>query len=371
MSKKLLSAFLLVGMVAGSTNAFASRARQSVLGTGEAGAIVQDGSLYYDHVYNIFYNPAYVNDFKNWAIIEKSNGVNSAAPAAVGGGQGGFVASLMNLNLGVYLNRASSQTSAYTASNPALYRPIDVILGGDMGVKWGLGLTYGGAVANGGSVSDLVVRAGISVADFEPFVNFKVIGKEKIGTVENKHKDMTFGFRYRLGEFVPYAAYRTNKLETAGTTPNGKTAAFTVGTGRTTKLGEGARLLYGIAFVQNKVSESVGNAADVKRNVVPLDIGVEGDATSWLTLRAGLQYRIMDKASGNGAGTQGGTQIDATRGRIGATVHVNKVDVDWALGNTGAAGTTENTAAGVSALDSQTIGFDNGMFTQLSLAYRW
>ena len=66
MNKKIISALVLAGMIMGS-NAFASRSRLNVMGTGGAAA----GSFYYDHIYNIFYNPSYINDMKNYVIFEK------------------------------------------------------------------------------------------------------------------------------------------------------------------------------------------------------------------------------------------------------------------------------------------------------------
>ena len=57
------------------------------------------GTFYMDDAYNMFYNPAYVTDAKNWAIIEKSNATgggyyNNATTPTNGSGttaQGGAV----------------------------------------------------------------------------------------------------------------------------------------------------------------------------------------------------------------------------------------------------------------------------------------
>src|SRR5689334_20085955 len=127
MSKRLLTLFLVVGVLAGS-NAFASRARTSVMGTGEGAiGVIGHGSYYYDDNYNIFYNPSYANDFKNWAAIEKNGGGTKA--------EGGFVASVSNLNVGVFLDRPGAVVGTYTN---APVRPIDIIVAGDAGLKWGV-----------------------------------------------------------------------------------------------------------------------------------------------------------------------------------------------------------------------------------------
>src|SRR4051812_11077428 len=102
MSKRILAVALVLGILATST-AFASRSRTSVLGTGDNGMFLSGGTFFYDDARNIFYNPAYVNDFKNWGIIEKSNFVSGAGATVVGtSAEGGFVSSLSSFNLGVY-----------------------------------------------------------------------------------------------------------------------------------------------------------------------------------------------------------------------------------------------------------------------------
>src|SRR3954453_12136441 len=99
MSKRILALALAFGILA-TSNAFASRSRTSVLGTGDGGLFLNGGTFFYDDARNIFYNPAYVNDFKNWGIIEKSNYVSGAGGTQLGtSAEGGFVSSLSSFNL--------------------------------------------------------------------------------------------------------------------------------------------------------------------------------------------------------------------------------------------------------------------------------
>jgi hypothetical protein len=370
MKKQIISAIVLAGMVIGSTSAFASRARQNVMGT-DATGIVGAGAMHYDTMYNIFYNPAYVNDFKNWAIVEKG--------AATSSNEGGFVSSMMNFNVGVFMNRAGAFAAPANSVVPAyttLVRPIDLVVGGDQGVKWGFGATY--ANENGTGVgtpgtntqTNLTLRAGVSINNFDPFISYRVIGKDKpIGAApaEVTNKDMTAGLRYRYGEWTPYAAYRTGEAETATATPavRGKFTGMLLGVGRDAKLGEGARLVYGLAYGRT-ASKDLAPTPLTKSTatIMPINMALEGDVASWITLRAGMRYDLMNKLSGNttaalaGAGTQTGT----VSARIGATIHANKFDFDWAFGQ----GT-----AGTGNIDSDSFGFDGGTFTNASLSYKW
>src|SRR5262245_50797905 len=107
--RMIRSAALLLALLA-STECFASRANVLMYGTGDAGGIVapngQGGTLYRDDAYNIFYNPSFVNDFYNWAIIEKSNRADAVdvGSTAMGGG----VAAWRNLRYGVFFNRVGA-----------------------------------------------------------------------------------------------------------------------------------------------------------------------------------------------------------------------------------------------------------------------
>jgi len=374
MKKQIISAVVLAGMVIGSTSAFASRARQNVMGT-DATGIVNAGAMHYDTMYNIFYNPAYVNDFKNWAIIEKG-----AAGAAGLTNEGGFVASMMNFNVGLFMNRFDAFAKPTNSASPAFatgVRPLDLIVGGDQGVKWGLGLTYANEKGNGAGVgtagsdqSNLTARAGISINNFDPFVSYRIIGKDKpagAAPAEVKNKDMTIGLRYHYGEWTPYAAYRTGKSETATAVPavQGKFTGMLLGVGRDTKLGEGARLVYGVAYGRT-ASKDLAATTPVSKStatIMPINMALEGDVASWITLRAGMRYDLMNKLSGNtvAASTGGGTQAGTVSARIGATIHANKFDFDWAFGQGTAAGNT----------DTDTFGIDGGTFTNASLSYKW
>jgi hypothetical protein len=372
MKTRIISMLVLAGMIVGANSALASRARVNVMGQGENGFIFNgSGSMYYDDMYNIFHNPSYVNDFKNWVIIEK--GVTNATAAGTGNVEGGFVTSMMGMNFGFFMNREDAFSLSRLTLTPGTgntgVRPIDFVIGGDHGVKWGLGMTYasqkgdvGAAAPRNTNDRQLAVNAGIQVADFAPFINYRVTGKSTaIATGdETKTSDYAIGVKYMYGEFTPYAAYR-KAFQKTGSTMNSSDKAYIVGVGRNSKLGENARLVYNVSFGQ-QTDKNNAAAGDAKQTVIPVDFALEADVASWITVRGGLQYRLMDKVTGSGAGTSAGSQDDATTGRIGATFHINKVDLDWALGQG---------VAAANSLDSSSAGFDGGTFTNLSLAYRW
>jgi hypothetical protein len=346
MKKRIVSALVLAGMIA-STSAFASNARELVMGTGGADSFSNGGSFYYEDAYNFFYNPAYVNDYKNWAIFEK--GTNDTASF-------GFVSSMMNFNLGLFFNRNAALNSFNGHQIGA--NATDLMIGGDAGVKWGVGLTYGSSGNSNDRSSNLDIRAGVSVSGFDPFLSVKAIGSDKVGgTKTASYTDNKLGLRYHYGEWTPYAAYRMQQNKTEATGAKSKDNSFVVGLGRETKLAEGARLVYSIYYVNSKVSTDPATT-DTKLSLLPIDMAIEADALSWLTLRGGVHH-VLASASGTN---------ETTTARIGGTFHVAKVDVDYAFGTSanGAGGASNATTA-----DSQDIGFDSGTFHEIAMRYSW
>lgn len=388
MTKRFVAVCLVVGALVASSSAFASRARQLVLGTADPLAVIPHGTFMYDDNLNVLYNPAYAADFKNWVAIEKTNGM--AGGATTNRAEGGFVTGFGSFAIGAYFNRAdafltqSGFTSSYT--NVANMRPIDIVFAGDSGsLKYGLGLTYGfyraGYVATGtkgadgeNDTQDLTVRAGVSVADFEPFADFKIIGKQRTRsvasatTIEDKVKGYAVGMRYHWGEWVPFLAYRHFQTDGALVTGTGNSSsfggstaaskktkydAFGGGFARSTKLAEGTQLNYALAgWRQTRVSSFI----------VPVDVSIEHDLNSWMLIRGGMQYRFWDRSGGV-------SNADSTTGRIGAGFKFGKATVDWAFGSTANSSSVSNAAG--SAADGSTIDFANGIFNTASLTYNW
>jgi hypothetical protein len=324
MTKKI-AAVLALSLVA--SNAFASQARNIVSGGGDGGNIFGGtgmfGSFYTNDEYNMFWNPAFINGQGNWAIIE--NGAGSGTSA-------GFVTDVSNFNLGVFLNRP-------TGTSNGASQAVDVILGGDMGVKWGVGLTQ--TLSTGGP-SFTKVNAGVVVSDFEPFINYTLTDSDG-ATPETKDSTMMVGTRYHYGDWTPYAAYMSSKATTAGVEAAESANRWGLGLGRAAKMGE-ISMNYAVSYWRNGGALASGS-------VVPVEMTFAADAASWLTVRAGFQHNLMTR----------GAAAAGTVTSIGGTVKMGKADLDMVVGQndgTGAAGTGF-------------FGFSSGLFANAGLTYRW
>ena len=383
---------LFLALAAVGSSAFASRASNIVLGTGDAGTILNGGSFFYDDNYNMFYNPAYINDFKNFAIIEKSNFPGTTA-------QGGFVSSWGNWNVGAYFNRGNavvttpglataaggfvgniSNTNAYGAATPN--RPIDLMAGTDLGMmKIGLGLTY--ASNNNGTLqtSYLAGTLGAEIMGLDPFLTYNFMTGDS-GPSTDSHTYIRGGARYHFGEWTPYFAV-SYASDTTVVLPTAAYKELNIGggIGRSTRVSDGVRMNYALSYwaVNDTLAPglTVGSSTPT-RIILPIDFSLEGDAMSWLTLRGGVGFHLIDRT--NTANT-----ADNATGRIGATAHVGKVDVEWALGRSfnpasnqessaspiGSTTTPPGTVATNLPYDAQGVDIGAQFFSALNVAYHW
>lgn len=297
--KRLLVALCAVGMLAGS-QAMASDARIHVMGNGLGGAA--GGSFYYNDNYNMFYNPAYVNDYTNWVTIEKAGAASSA----------GFVTGMGSMNVGLFMNRPSAAGAT---------KPIDVFVGGDMGMKWGAKLRH--EIVGGENNLDLA--AGVVMGDLAPFAHFRVLGD--VGG-DQTLSDLGLGLRFTMGEWTPFATFNSMKIEDVVLANN-----VSAGIGRNTKLSEGVMLNYAVAYTRDLENET---------GALPITLSAEGAATSWLKLRGGFTF-----------------ESEATPvARLGATFTFSGVDVDWAVSSL--AGGTDGTTFGM-----------NDVISTAGLTYKW
>ena len=331
MTKKIVA---VVALSLAASSAFASQARNLVSGGGDAGNILGDtgmnGSFYTNDSYNMFWNPAFINGQKDWAVVEHGSTSGNAAGNAAGT-SGGFVTEIGSMNVGVFLNRP-----IVTADHSNATRPIDLVVGGDAGVKWGIGLTQALSTTTTNKGAYTGLNAGVVVSDFEPFVNYTLKNSDG-ATPESKLSNMTVGTRYHYGEWTPYAVYQTAKATSAGIEGDSQTT-WGLGLGRMAKLGE-IHLNYAMSYWHQS-----------DNSVIPVDMDFSANAASWLVVHAGFSHDLISR----------GHRTAATSTRVGGTVKMGKADLDMVFGSGGQASS-----------DKDAFGFSDKLFANAGLTYHW
>ena len=325
MQKKIL-AVLALSLI--SSNAFASRAKNLVTGTGDGGNFLStngnSGSFYSNDEYNVFWNPAFVAGMGGMAVLEKFNGGSDAS--------GGFTTNFGSINALVFFNRGDAAARGS--------KPIDLVIGGGSGMKWGLGVTQ--TMSQGASSTKL--NAGIVAGNFEPFVGYTLSASNGLaGTSETTDAAMSAGLRYHMGDWAPYAVWGSNSTET-NSVKSVEGSKWGVGLGRNAKMGD-VKMNYTVAYFT-----SSNSLTDVTSMSLPINMNFETEATSWLTARAGIGYTVMER----------NTTASNTTARFGGTFHLGKADLDMVVGGGSAAGN----------VDSQAFDAANGFFSAASLTYR-
>jgi hypothetical protein len=381
-----------------ATPAFATKARLQALGEEIT------GSQYINDNRNIFLNAAAANDYKDMVVFEWGNdgaaGTKSdaiATPQAEGGvlyGQG-------NMVYGAWLGGESSQTREarqYLALNNRIVHQdnqLDLFVAGDSGVKWGANLTYSQnkADTSGTTFEDidsktLTLRGGVMMGAIEGFANVALINtfEGDLGAGEDEEFKGKLGFElggsYNMGHGKVFAFWRHAKWEqesdeaingAAGTASpaytgeaDGSTDRYILGYGRETKLNDKATLFTKASYVKNDRMVETEDDGDAEFNdyAVPVVIGLEYDAESWLTLRGSITQNLMGQADNdvdsgltlhNGVGQlfpQGKrTTANSTVVNTGATLKFGDFMIDGLLGVSGNDGVGDGDKNGVLALD--------------------
>ena len=414
MRKNILTLCLVMSAFVASQSAFASRARNAVLGTADPLNLFSNGShgsLYVDDAYNMFYSPAKIADHKNFVVMEKSNGESNKITAQ-NDAEGGFVTSVSDFQVGVFFNRTTDIRGFYSlannVTNPLLasaattsqignMRPIELMFGGDAGVKYGLGLSYAtntnfNANTNLGDVTvqakRIALRAGIEFQNLEVFGDIDLMGRNRYSNStaafgndrDVKNNNMGLGARYKYGEWVAYAGYRAVK-STAATelvsststfAKENKTNTFGLGVGRNAKLSDSTTLNYSVGYFRSKNETVAGTGAAnlatrTRREIMPLNLGLESELVSWFIARGGMQFNLMNNTVGPAASVNG-TAVSQTSGSLGGTFRFGKVDVDFAMSTRGNVGAT---SAGDMDLNGSSVGFSDSLLSYASVTYRW
>jgi hypothetical protein len=366
MNKHVLIA---TGLAVLSAPAFATKTRMTSLG--------QDsnyGSHYIKDTRSIFRNAAHVNSMKNYVVTEWGTDAANAAGTA----EGGFFREAGNFSYGVYLgsdlesqeaNRASAAAGGYAGSTIAQGaaalvdrdNEIDLFFAGDAGLEWGVRLSHAsGKNESTGNLkadqSSLGLGFGVVMGELEGYANLALSDKSEnlagattAGVKWEGATGIVAGLKYGWMGHNFFASYETRGSEfTAGTgIAKNETSQniITVGVGQVKEVSATSRMNWDVAYKattnEDKDGTTVANNREQKLSALPLTVGFETDATSWLTWRGSVSQNVVLNNSEVkvGTATTKSTTANTTTVAAGATLNFGKLKVDGAIGTaTGAAG---------------------------------
>ncbi|MBA2405877.1 MAG: hypothetical protein H0V66_13960 [Bdellovibrionales bacterium] len=369
MKKQLVVA---LGLTVLAAPAFASKARLQALGEDV------NGSFYINDNRNVFLNAAQVNNHKDLVTFEWGDTTNGTDNAATPRAEGGVFKTMGNMVYGLYLGSESNTSNFFRSASGvtiAEENNIDLFVAGDAGIKWGANLTYSKSAddeTNGdANQSALRTRFGVIAGDIEGYANINIDNKAESGVAGNEF-DGKLGYKvgaiYNLNDYRVFADYQSFEGEADGAIDGDlESTQLQVGAGRSTRLNDKATLFTRAQYTQSKSDIDVGTSADqdIKSKAIPVVIGLEYDAASWLVLRSSIGQNIWSTVDndGNKSPAHETTVVNA-----GATLKFGELSVDGVIGNNDGVDTTgtgANTAAGNGNLRT-----DN-LMSRVSMTYRF
>lgn len=339
---------LIITSLIFSYEVYASKARMTALG--------QDaslGSFYLEDPRNLFRNPSEISSISDFAIVEAADSATPDTgegniPVGHGeGAEGGFFKKMSDsMSVGVYignaLNNNSSKvggsatgyaadlggTTAYSApstTQAAGNENLNLFIGGEAGVKWGVRISQASASSKTPADSTLPeyekkhsllgIGIGISKDKMKAYANVDLKDKYEGGTVSTasayEKDDLVEGSWKNLGasmkvkDLVIFADYDHRKVEatTGGATKvvdETSQSVITIGSSYIKPVSESAKVNLDISFKKTSAKDKNGDSSvvddkdiEVKKTEMPLVIGFEKQATSWLALRASVKQNVL------------------------------------------------------------------------------
>lgn len=379
MKKQLVVA---LGLTVLATPAFASKARLQALGEDTY------GSFYVNDNRNIFLNAANVNNHKDLITLETGSSTSDSSDdsAFAPRPEGGVFFGNGNLVYGVQLGSESNTSNSLRnwAGAATEQNNVDLFVGGDAGVKWGANITYGNmtetATVNNSRV--MRTRLGVIAGDIEGFANINLMNQ-----VENKGGNEFKGdLGYQLGGaysmnaykfFVEYRSIKGTDKGIAGDA-DAETNLMRVGAGRTDKLNDKATLFTKLEVVRTLQNTELGNGGaafstggeDLVTTNLPLVVGLEYDAASWLAVRGSVSQSILSDVSLKN--TSNKNLENTTKVNLGASLKFGEMSVDGVIGNTTADAVVPTASATTvgGAGTNGSLRTDN-LMSRVSVSYKW
>lgn len=351
---------LATGLAVLSSSAFATTARMEALGQN-----TERGSHYIKDTRSIFRNSAHVNTFKNYIVTEWGTESATAADSA----EGGFFREMGSFNYGVYLGGEAGEYREATrtgAGYVAQTNRTQLFVGGDMGVQWGANVYYASnkdeqAASFEKKNSAFGLGLGAIFGDIEGYANLDISDKsEGAAAAGDKFEGdlgLDLGLSYSWNAWTFFAEYSMQGAENtvSGSKTEYSNDILTVGAGYIHEVSSTSRVFSDISYVMDNQEIKTTTKVEQKDSTLPLTLGFEADATSWLTLRGSVKQNVfLSNRKGDLSTVANNSKkksITSTDIAAGATLTFGKLMVDGVIGTTDVGNTSSATENGILSLD--------------------
>ncbi len=367
---------LVLALAVVSSPAYASRARLEALGEGK------NGSYYINDSRNMFLNPASITKHKKKLLLELGNGAVVGANDRAGDNlaQGGFINTFGDFTYALYLNNTSDSalTAAATAAAPAPGSAIEFQVAGEGALNWGLGVLTGNTSNGADSSSYFGVRAGVekdalavftSVGVSSKFVNDGV-APGSINQIKGKLR-LDVGATYKvMNEMTAFGRFSTSTNEAtveAGATDvtaEVKSTNYGAGLGWDKEMTKSTHMFTRVeaAYAQTKQ----GDAVTAESFNVPVVLGAEAQALSWLAIRGSIGHSLIGRDI---TGRQSLGNLTTLAAGVGMTF--GDVTVDGLVASSGSNGNVTGLGMGTGPAANQNFGFGDGMISRIAMTYNF
>lgn len=342
---------LVIAIALASTSAFASRARVTSLGN----------SAHIIDTQTIYSNPARMFSMGDFVSLESGATATSTNPSASnsnGNAEGLLVRSMGDSKMGLALGHKSENASGFGLRSALgagrvteQQNPVEFSYGMKSGdVAWAGTLVYSNynnKTPNANvKESSMGLRLGALTGawDFNAGIGLGNKVEDQVNNLDFKgttgvslYAGYTMDSMYYYGE-ISLAGAKSASQTTGVEQHKVEQTKITLGAVESVKK-DGNEFFYGAKLVSTMFKDDVTTATtdDVKRNslVLPVIVGLEAEATSWMTLRGSLTQNVLlsNSKTETGSATTAETApgLNTTVASIGAGLKFNKVTIDGSL----------------------------------------
>lgn len=275
---------LLISILSLGSFAFATTARMISLG----------GAFHLTDTKTVFAIPS------DMLLLPESMELNYGGTTVGSNTDGGMMKALGEARLGFFVGAVDK---ARATGYLGVENPFTVAYAAKAGdIAWGVLLNYSSSnkkatdVATDDQTQDFMGLTGsVAMGDLTVAMNLGLTDKAKgtgtDDTAEVKEAPMSLGAIYKMGEwnFMGQYEMNTKKVTVSSTETKTTSSTITLGAINATKT-EGADFFYGAHYV---IKNEKTGSSKTDTTSMPVIIGVEADAASWLTLRGSVTQNVL------------------------------------------------------------------------------